>query len=97
MIESSGGDSKIKGSASQVAERYQTLARDALAAGDRIAAENYLQHAEHYNRLLHGGVEPAPSRDSAFGPRDGDPADGEAISVNESSVPEGPDPKSPSA
>jgi hypothetical protein len=59
-----------------------------LTAGDRIAAENYLQHAEHYNRLLHGGVEPAPLRD-------GNSADGEVTSANESPVPEGP--KSPSA
>jgi hypothetical protein len=28
------------------------LARDANASGDRVAAENYLQHAEHYYRIL---------------------------------------------
>jgi hypothetical protein len=51
-FESSGPDVKIKGSASHVFERYQALARDALAAGDRVAAENYLQHAEHYQRII---------------------------------------------
>jgi Domain of unknown function (DUF4167) len=35
-----------------VAEKYLQLVRDAQAAGDLIAAEGYLQHAEHYNRLM---------------------------------------------
>lgn len=50
--ESNGPDVKIKGSASQVQDRYQALARDALASGDRIAAESYMQHAEHYQRII---------------------------------------------
>ena len=50
--ESSGPEVKVRGSAAQVLERYLALARDASAAGDRIAAENYLQHAEHYYRVL---------------------------------------------
>ena len=29
-----------------------TLARDASSAGDTVKAENYLQHAEHYNRII---------------------------------------------
>lgn len=52
LVESSGAETKIKGTLSQVLERYQALARDAMSAGDRIAAENYLQHADHYYRLL---------------------------------------------
>ena len=43
---------KIRGSAQQIAEKYATLARDAQSAGDRVMAENYLQHAEHYNRII---------------------------------------------
>jgi hypothetical protein len=43
---------KVRGNAQTVYERYQQLARDATSAGDRILAENYLQHAEHYFRLL---------------------------------------------
>ena len=35
-----------------VAEKYMTLARDAQSSGDTVAAENYLQHAEHYNRIV---------------------------------------------
>jgi Domain of unknown function (DUF4167) len=50
--ESNGPDVKIRGSAQQVAEKYAALARDAQSAGDRVMAENYLQHAEHYNRII---------------------------------------------
>jgi hypothetical protein len=50
--ESSGPDVKIRGTAAQVAEKYMALARDASASGDVITAENYLQHAEHYNRII---------------------------------------------
>ncbi len=50
--ESNGPDVKVRGTAAHVAEKYSTLARDALAAGDTVSAENYLQHAEHYNRIV---------------------------------------------
>lgn len=50
--ESNGPDVKIRGTAQQVAEKYTTLARDAQSSGDRVMAENYLQHAEHYNRII---------------------------------------------
>jgi len=43
---------KVRGNAQTVYERYQQLARDASSAGDRVLAENYLQHAEHYFRVL---------------------------------------------
>jgi len=50
--DSSGPDVKIRGTAQNIAEKYMTLARDATSAGDRVMAENYLQHAEHYNRII---------------------------------------------
>jgi hypothetical protein len=50
--ESSGPDVKIRGTAMHIAEKYTSLARDAMASGDSVAAENYLQHAEHYNRII---------------------------------------------
>jgi hypothetical protein len=50
--ESSGPDVKIRGTAAQIAEKYMTLARDAASSGDIVTAENYLQHAEHYNRII---------------------------------------------
>ncbi|WP_297511727.1 DUF4167 domain-containing protein [uncultured Caulobacter sp.] len=43
---------KVRGAAQSVYEKYQQLARDAASSGDRVLAENYLQHAEHYFRVL---------------------------------------------
>lgn len=51
-FDSSGPEIKIRGSASHVYEKYLQMARDANAAGDRVGAENYLQHAEHYWRIM---------------------------------------------
>lgn len=52
-FESNGPEgAKVRGNAQHVYERYQQLARDAFSSGDRVLAENYLQHAEHYFRLL---------------------------------------------
>jgi Domain of unknown function (DUF4167) len=50
--ESNGPDVKVRGTAQNIAEKYLTLARDAQSSGDRVMAENYLQHAEHYNRII---------------------------------------------
>jgi hypothetical protein len=43
---------KVRGAAQHVYEKYQQLARDATTSGDRVLAENYLQHAEHYFRVM---------------------------------------------
>jgi hypothetical protein len=51
-FDSAGPEIKIRGSAAHVYEKYLQLARDANSAGDRVAAENYLQHAEHYYRIM---------------------------------------------
>ncbi|SRR5258708_351319 len=51
-FDSNGPDVRIRGNAYQVHEKYLQLARDASAAGDRVAAENYFQHAEHYFRII---------------------------------------------
>lgn len=51
-LESNGPDVKIRGTAAHIAEKYATLARDSLSAGDTVAGESYLQHAEHYNRII---------------------------------------------
>ncbi len=50
--DSNGPEVKIRGSASHIYEKYLQLARDANASGDRVMAENYLQHAEHYFRIM---------------------------------------------
>ena len=49
--DSNGPDVKVRGTPSQIYEKYQVLAREAYVSGNRIAAENYLQHAEHYYRI----------------------------------------------
>src|SRR3569623_3495003 len=51
-FESNGPDVKVRGTASHVAEKYLQLARDAQSSGDPVLAENYLQHAEHYFRIV---------------------------------------------
>ena len=49
---SNGPDVKIRGNPAHIAEKYFSLARDAQSSGDPVLAENYLQHAEHYNRII---------------------------------------------
>jgi hypothetical protein len=58
-FDSNGPDVKIRGTAAHIYEKYQSLARDAQASGDRIIAENYLQHAEHYYRMMLAAEGPA--------------------------------------
>lgn len=62
-FDSNGPEVRVRGNAHQIFEKYQVLAREAAAAGDRIAAESYYQHAEHYLRLINamGGFHRNPS------------------------------------
>ncbi|HAK98503.1 MAG TPA: hypothetical protein DCP14_04055, partial [Rhodobiaceae bacterium] len=50
--ESNGPNLKVRGNAQSIYEKYQSLAHDALSSGELITAENYLQHAEHYYRIV---------------------------------------------
>ncbi len=50
--DSGGPEGKIRGNANQIHDKYIALARDALAADDRITSENYFQHAEHFYRIM---------------------------------------------
>jgi hypothetical protein len=59
--ESNGPEVKIRGNASQIYEKYLTLARDATSSGDRVRAENLYQHAEHYFRIVQANQ---PKRDA---------------------------------
>ena len=52
VFDSSGPEGKVRGTPQQIIEKYQMLARDAQISNDRVAAENFLQHAEHYTRML---------------------------------------------
>jgi Domain of unknown function (DUF4167) len=56
-FDSNGPGIKIRGNAYQVFERYVALAREAASAGDRVAAENLYQHAEHYFRVMNANGE----------------------------------------
>jgi Domain of unknown function (DUF4167) len=60
-FDGSGQDVRVRGNTYQVMEKYLALARDASLAGDRVAMENYLQHAEHYYRTINAdGNRPRP-------------------------------------
>ncbi len=71
--DSNGPSVRIRGSAHQVMEKYLALARDAAGQGDRVLAENYLQHAEHYFRIIQN-TQPRPQR--VLSPAAADGADG---------------------
>jgi hypothetical protein len=79
-FDSNGPNVKIRGNAYQVFERYVALAREAAASGDRIAAENLYQHAEHYFRVmnangeasLHGAPRPTTPADIDMGGAEGE-------------------------
>ncbi len=86
-FDSNGPNIKIRGNAYQVFERYVALAREAAASGDRIAAENLYQHAEHYFRVMNangeansqGGASPRPTTpaDLELGGAEGERQDAE--------------------
>ena len=78
--DSNGPDVRVRGTASQVYEKYQALARDAMASGDRVMAENYSQHAEHYYRIVLS-FQPAPGegdKEAVNGEAERDGANGDA-------------------
>jgi hypothetical protein len=52
VFDSSGPEGKVRGTPQQIIEKYTQLARDAQLSNDRVAAENFQQHAEHYTRML---------------------------------------------
>ncbi len=52
VFDSSGPDMRLRGTAQQLFEKYLQLGRDATSGGDRVMAESYFQHAEHYFRIL---------------------------------------------
>ena len=62
VFDSSGPEGKVRGTPQQVIEKYNQLARDAQLAGDRVATENFQQHAEHYTRLLAAAMKEQDAR-----------------------------------
>lgn len=73
-FDSNGPSVRIRGNAYQVYEKYLAMARDATASGDRIMAENFMQHAEHYFRIINadndGENRAKAAAQRAEGPRD---------------------------
>lgn len=67
-FESTGPDVKVRGTPAHIAEKYMSLARDAQSSGDPVLAENYLQHAEHYNRIILTYREQQMSQGGEFNP-----------------------------
>lgn len=52
VFESAGPDGKVRGTPQQIIDKYQALARDAQLSGDRVAEQSFMQHSEHYTRML---------------------------------------------
>lgn len=65
VFDSNGPEVRIRGTAYQICEKYQALAKDAAAMGDRVMAESYLQHAEHYQRVINQWNESMPRQNDA--------------------------------
>lgn len=52
VFDSSGPEGKVRGTPQQIIDKYLALARDAQLSSDRVAEQSFLQHAEHYTRML---------------------------------------------
>jgi len=82
-------DSRARGNASQLYEKYKNMAADSQRQGDRVNTEYYLQFADHYFRVLsdqRGRFEEQPQRRQQFDDNDGDEDfgdEGEPIRVGE--------------
>ncbi len=98
-FDSNGPNVKIRGNAYQVFERYVGLAREAQASGDRVAAENLYQHAEHYFRVMNaqgegqgsGPPRPITPADAEMG-GDGEAREGEEAEMQQTQLPLAPAP-----
>ena len=97
-FDSNGPSVKIRGNAYQVFERYVAMAREAQTSGDRVAAENLYQHAEHYFRVMNamgegqGQPRPTTPADVEIGAGDGDSQENEEAQVQTVAPPVAPAP-----
>ena len=80
-MESNGPDVKVRGTAKQIFEKYEVLARDAASSGNRVKAENCRQHAEHYLRIVNATEAAKQAKEEA----DAERAEQSSDSKNESS------------
>jgi hypothetical protein len=72
VFDSNGPDLRIRGTAQQLFEKYLQLGRDATSSGDRVMAESYFQHAEHYFRILNAMTQ-AQQQQQQQGQQNGQP------------------------
>ncbi|MDE2581481.1 MAG: DUF4167 domain-containing protein [Rhodospirillales bacterium] len=73
VFDSSGPDLRVRGTAQQLFEKYLQLGRDATSGGDRVMAESYFQHAEHYFRILNAMAQAAQQSQPGAGPQQHQP------------------------
>ena len=87
VFDSNGPNMRVRGTAHQIFDRYLAMAREAETGGDRVAAESYYQHAEHYFRINNarreGGQQGTPPRsttpaDVEMNPSGSDPSEADA-------------------
>jgi len=71
VFDSNGPDVRVRGTAQQIFEKYLQLGRDATSSGDRVMAESYFQHAEHYFRILNAMNQAAQQNQQQNAPRRG--------------------------
>jgi hypothetical protein len=77
VYESAGPEGKVRGTPQQIIDKYLTLARDAQTSGDRVVAENFLQHAEHYQRIMLEAMGSRPDRRDHLSEQDQPDIDGQ--------------------
>jgi hypothetical protein len=84
---------RLRGTAQQLFEKYLQLGRDATSGGDRVMAESYFQHAEHYFRILNAMNQAAAQHQQQqqrrYQPNEsGEGEGGEAVELNGQSGPD---------
>lgn len=71
VFDSSGPEGKVRGTPQQIIDKYTQLSRDAFLGNDRVAGENFQQHAEHYARLLNEAQKDAETKRQQNQPQQG--------------------------
>jgi hypothetical protein len=71
VFDSNGPDLRVRGTAQQLFEKYLQLGRDATSSGDRVMAEGYFQHAEHYFRILNAIAQATQQQGGGNGQQNG--------------------------
>ncbi len=78
VFDSAGPEGKVRGTPQQIVEKYSQLARDAQLSGDRVAAESFMQHAEHYSRMLAVAMAEQATRQAEHAARQAEQAERQA-------------------